>query len=140
MPEGSMATLLVNGRVSPVAGEAQKDVWVPLASLERQTGWALKPEGACFGERCVPIPQDRADDFVSDQRFNMTALASHLGQPVLRDAQHEVVAIGESSEGRANRLRTLEAPDFTLPDIDGAMHSLSDFRGRKVFLASWASW
>jgi peroxiredoxin len=35
---------------------------------------------------------------------------------------------------------TLEAPDFTLPDIDGKQHSLSDYRGKKVLLLSWASW
>jgi peroxiredoxin len=34
----------------------------------------------------------------------------------------------------------LEAPDFTLPDIDGQLHSLSDFLGKKVFLVTWASW
>ncbi len=27
-----------------------------------------------------------------------------------------------------------KAPDFTLPDKDGKMHSLSDFRGKKVIL------
>ena len=27
-----------------------------------------------------------------------------------------------------------KAPDFTLPDQDGAMHSLADYRGRKVIL------
>jgi peroxiredoxin len=32
------------------------------------------------------------------------------------------------------------APDFTLPDLDGRMHSLSDYRGKKVFLLAWASW
>ena len=25
-----------------------------------------------------------------------------------------------------------QAPDFTLPDQDGKMHSLSDYKGRKV--------
>jgi peroxiredoxin len=32
------------------------------------------------------------------------------------------------------------APDFTLPDLDGKMHRLSDFRGRVVFLNLWATW
>lgn len=27
-----------------------------------------------------------------------------------------------------------KAPDFTLPDQDGTMHSLSQYRGRKVIL------
>ena len=37
-------------------------------------------------------------------------------------------------------LEELEAPDFTLPDIDGTPRSLSELRGKKVFLATWASW
>ena len=28
----------------------------------------------------------------------------------------------------------IEAPDFTLPDQNGEMHSLSDYRGQKVIL------
>ena len=34
----------------------------------------------------------------------------------------------------------LDAPDFALPDLDGAVHRLSDLRGKKVFLTTWASW
>ena len=34
----------------------------------------------------------------------------------------------------------LQAPDFTLPDIDGESHSLSDFRGKVVMLNFWATW
>jgi peroxiredoxin len=37
-------------------------------------------------------------------------------------------------------LSSLAAPDFTLPDIDGNSHSLSDFRGKKILLLTWASW
>ena len=31
-------------------------------------------------------------------------------------------------------------PDFTLPDVNGVPRSLSQLRGKKVFLATWASW
>ena len=31
-------------------------------------------------------------------------------------------------------------PAFSLPDLDGKLHSLSAYRGRKVFLFCWASW
>lgn len=34
----------------------------------------------------------------------------------------------------------LEAPDFTLNDINGRSHTLSDYRGRPVILNFWASW
>ena len=33
-----------------------------------------------------------------------------------------------------------EAPDFTVYDIDGNPHKLSDFRGKPVLLNFWASW
>ena len=32
------------------------------------------------------------------------------------------------------------APDFALPDPSGRIHRLSDYRGKKVFLVTWASW
>lgn len=34
----------------------------------------------------------------------------------------------------------LAAPGFTLPDMDGEMHSLNDFRGKVVMLNFWATW
>jgi len=32
------------------------------------------------------------------------------------------------------------APDFALPDPSGRVHRLSDHRGKKVLLVTWASW
>ena len=32
------------------------------------------------------------------------------------------------------------APDFALPDLAGELHTLSEHRGKKVLLATWASW
>jgi tetratricopeptide (TPR) repeat protein len=37
-------------------------------------------------------------------------------------------------------LEPLAAPEFTLPDLAGRMHSLSSFRGRPVLLNFWATW
>ena len=31
---------------------------VPTEKFEAATGWQLKPEGACKGEMCVPLPSD----------------------------------------------------------------------------------
>jgi peroxiredoxin len=48
--------------------------------------------------------------------------------------------LGEAAGDRAAALRSLQAPDFTLPDLSGRMHRLSEHRGKKVLLVSWASW
>ncbi|MFK8795062.1 TlpA family protein disulfide reductase [Planococcus plakortidis] len=32
------------------------------------------------------------------------------------------------------------APDFALPDLNGTVHHLDDYRGEKVYLLFWASW
>jgi hypothetical protein len=136
-----MTTLLIEDQVISIPqGKADgENFWVPLADLQT-TGWELKPEGACKGEFCVPIPRGREEEFAAHGAFNLGLLATYLGQPIVHDAGSDTVVIGESADVRTTMLRSLQAPDFTLPDLDGRMHSLSDYRGRKIFLVSWASW
>lgn len=43
----------------------------------------------------------------------------------------------EREEGIARGAR---APDFSLPDLDGRIVTLSQFRGRPVLLFFWATW
>jgi hypothetical protein len=136
-----MATLLQPGRDPVHAGTGDESgFWIPLNDLERATGWDLKPEGACKGDLCVILPQHRTKEFVRDGAFNIVELARLLGQPAEYHAASQAWAIGESAAARSSALLSLEAPDFALPDLEGRMHSLSDYRGRKVFLVSWASW
>ena len=52
----------------------------------------------------------------------------------------DVWVLSEGARERQAALASLEAPDFTLPDPSGRMHRLSDYRGKKVFLVTWASW
>ncbi|MBD5634625.1 MAG: redoxin family protein, partial [Candidatus Eremiobacteraeota bacterium] len=85
-------------------------------------------------------PARRSESFASDGRFNLAAFARYLGQPVVHDDAAEVWLFGEPAHARRDALRSLDAPDFTLPDLDGKLHSLSQFRGKKVLLLSWASW
>jgi len=122
------------------ADNRNNGLWLGAADLERVSGWTLKPEGFCKGEVCVPVPPSRAAEFVSGQSYNLAALAGLLGRPVVADTVNHVWCIGEASGERRRALQSLEAPDFTLPDLAGRMHSLSDYRGKRVFLVSWASW
>lgn len=139
-------TILHDGKSTTVssARTAEGDVWLTLADLAAATGWALKPEGVCRSEVCIPIPPGKLDAWVREHDgetwFNVTDFASHIEQPVARDTQHNVCSFGPPSFEWQDRLPLQMAPDFTLPDFEGNPHSLSDYRGKKVFLVTWASW
>ena len=66
--------------------------------------------------------------------------AEAAGRPVAVDLDEQAAYLGVSAAERAKALASLEAPDFTLPDLDGRMHSLSRQRGKKVLLVDYASW
>ncbi len=105
------------------------------AAFEVATGWAIKPEGACRAEICVPLP----DEVRVDGGLDVAVLAERLGMPVLRDEQHGISALGPSTVvGRA--LETAEAAELELPDADGNPFRLSSLHGKKVLLVAWASW
>ena len=114
----------------------QGGLWMSAADAERVTGWTLKPEGMCRAEACVPLPADA----VRGSEVNVEAFWKKLGGPVVASDARDVFALGAPAEERNAALEGLMAPDFTLPDVDGKPHTLSQLRGKKVFLATWASW
>jgi hypothetical protein len=120
------------------ADAAGGGLWLSGDDLKRVSGWEFKPQGFCKGDVCVPIPDERK--FVAGGRYNLAALANLLGQPVVTDEELRAWCFGEAASERKRMLTSLDAPDFSLPDLDGKMHSLSDYRGKKVFVVSWASW
>ena len=106
---------------------------VDIAELERRTGWALKPQGACKAEFCVPMP---AHD---GRTIPAATLAERLGMALVADEKHGVWALGpDMVSGRA--LTSAEAPELVLPDRNGIAFRLSSLRGLKVLLLAWASW
>jgi hypothetical protein len=106
---------------------------VDRATFEQQTGWAIKPEGACKDARCVPLGQAGQGD-----RFDVRLLAERLNMPLVRDASSGLWSLGPEAGGCA--LSSVNAPEFLLPDLSGAEFRLSELRGRKVLLVAWASW
>jgi hypothetical protein len=92
----------------------------------------MRPEGACKGDRCVPIPE--LEGGVVDAR----SLAERLGMALVHDEATGLWALGPESSGRV--LASPEAPDITLPDSRGNPFSLRSLLGTKVLLLAWASW
>jgi hypothetical protein len=106
--------------------------------LSDAVGWELKGEGLCRAEACVPV-LDRSALFVGD-RLDIAAVADALGRPAVIDAGAGIAAIGLDAEHRRSALRSLVAPPFTLRDLDGTPHELSEWRGRKRLLHAFSSW
>jgi len=105
-------------------------------AVQRALGWELKPAGLCRGEICIPVRDDR----IGDGGIDLQALADALDRPLALDAQNHAAALGASVKQRREQFASLEAPDFELPDLDGVMHKLSDYRDKKVLLVAYASW
>jgi len=111
-------------------------LWMSAADAEKVTGWTLKPEGMCRDERCVPLPAAA----VKGTEVDVEAFWQKLGGPVIASHEGDAWALGAPADERNAALEGLQAPDFTLPDVDGKPRTLSELRGKKVFLATWASW
>ena len=101
-------------------------------------GWELKPEGLCRDDVCVPV-RDR-DALVRDDDLDLAAVADALDRPVVVDEEHRVVVLGVPVATRRSAVEGFRAPSFELPDLDGRMHRLEEWRGRKKLLVAFASW
>jgi AhpC/TSA family len=140
------AVVIYDGISSEVmtASPSSKDLWVTLKDLTRATRFVIKPQGICRDELCFPIPKGRKAEFINKREgvewFNLSEFARLVKQPSTRDEKNGVWYFGKREDERGTYLASLEAPNFTLPDMNGHTHSLSDFRGKKVLLITWASW
>jgi len=107
---------------------------VEAQAFEKRTGWVLKPQGACKGDMCVPLP-----DVSSDGTIDVEVLSARLGMPLVANSAHGLWALGpDTVTGRA--LTSAAAPDIALPDLEGRSIRLADLRPQKVVLVAWASW
>lgn len=106
------------------------------SALEARTGWAVRLEGACKGDVCVPLPETVR---TGDDRLAAPVLAERLGMPLLHDDAHGLWALGPATVG-GRALDTAVAPDLELPDLDGNPFALSSLHGKKILLVAWASW
>jgi len=97
--------------------------------LAARTGWEIKPEGACKGDMCVPLP---------DGPLDARMLSERLGMPLVADERHGLYALGPEAMGRA--LTSAQMPDLELPDRHGRPFSLRSLRGTRVVMVAWASW
>ena len=111
-------------------------LWVRKRDLPRINQFELKPQGACRDDICIPVPKSMSNG----DYFNLTAFAGKAGQAVVAETNARVWSFGEIPVVRGAMLESRQAPDFVVPDRKGRQFRLSDFRGKKVLVVTWASW
>lgn len=112
------------------------------ADLERATGFVVKPEGACLGEICIPLTGGIEGPATADGKatVDLAKMAAKIGWTFATDMEERVWSFATIPARLGGPLGTVVAPDFELADMDGRKHRLSDYRGKKVLLLTWASW
>jgi hypothetical protein len=137
-----MVVLVTENREVSIEGASSDSqaLWLSNDDVEHVLGWTMKPEGLCKDDVCITVPRDRTGEFVDGDSVNIVAFWERMNRPAVSAADGRVWYLGDGAKERADVLASLKAPDFSLPDLQGVTHRLSDYRGSKVLLATWASW
>jgi hypothetical protein len=135
-PATATATVLYSDRAVSLEKTRTdaKDLWVRSADLPRINEFELKPQGACRADICIPV----AKTLRNGEWFNLTGFAAKIGEIVVNDSG--VWSLSEIPALRGAFYNTRIAPDFSVPDRKRRITHLSDFRGKKVLVITWASW
>ncbi len=134
-----MATVIKDNEHIEVEASTGDRFLLQPEAFEALTGWTLKPEGMCRGDVCAPIYR-KDQVLIADGSIDLVEAAPIIGLTAAADAPRGVAALGVSAGARGEAMTSLQAPDFTLPDMAGEPVSLHDFDRRKVLLLAWSSW
>lgn len=138
-------TILANDNITKVATCPNNGdtLWVRADELKVATGFELKESGACYDSLniCIPLLEEGFTQTISGQKwFNVSKLSQKLSQVCISNDDQSVWSLGLIPEVRKAMLDSSIAPDFEIKDIHGATIRLSDFRGKKVLVVTWATW
>lgn len=95
------------------------------------TGWHVEAHGACRGDVCVPLGRTTG--------FDLVTTAERLGMAVVAEPAAGLWAIGPETLGERT-LTDATAPELELDTLTGEPFRLSELRGHKVAIVSWAPW
>ena len=135
-PATTSATVLF-GENAVALDKARSDaqgLWVLSKDLPRINEFEVKPQGACRADVCIPLSKN----LKSGDWFNLTGFAHKISETFVAD--QTVWSFGEIPVLRGGFYNSRIAPDFAVPDRKGKVVHLSDFRGKKALVITWASW
>ena len=132
-------TILDDDRAVEIPARLTGDrVLLDPAALKDGLGWEMHDGLLCSDAMCIPVADEGA--LVRDGGIDLEDFARTLDRALAVDVEERAAFLGGSARERAQALASQHAPDFTLPDLEGRPHSLSEQRGKKVLLVAWASW
>jgi len=118
-------------------------LWVLETELVAISGFTLKEEGLCRDDVCIPTTAEARADFVRDEGgswIDLTRLAAELNRVSAHATTPRTWLFSPPARPSPPKGERPIAPGFSLLDRNGFAASLSDHRGHKVLLVTWASW
>ena len=132
-------TIIDGERAAAIPARRAGDrVLLEAAAVKDALGWEVHDGLLCNDTMCIPLDDEGA--VVRDGAIDLAGLAAAMDRAVAVDLDERAVFLGGSARERAQALASQSAPDFSLPDLAGRIHSLAEHRGKKVLLVAWASW
>ena len=113
-------------------------VLLDAAAVRDGLGWEVHDGLLCNESLCIPLADESA--VVREGAIDLAGLAEAMERALAVDVGERAALLGGSARERSQALASQHAPDFSLPDLSGRLHSLAEQRGRKVLLVAWASW
>jgi hypothetical protein len=120
--------------------------YISASKLEHEASIAIKRLPgqqqlvACSGELCALVTEfidEKGDLLVAVESLATALHAKPRFDEARRNVRFELPAtLSNNIPARVGQL----APDFRLRKLDGSSVALSDFRGKRVLINSWASW
>ena len=139
-PAGSITVLYQGKHHTLPSDPGGNEPLVRPEDLTRINGFELKPEGACLGELCYPLPDGILRDVGGELWFDLAAFADHIGQPYVADTEAGVWSFAEMPAKRESLLVDAMAPDFEITDRQGNQIRRADLKGKKALIVTWSSW
>ncbi len=109
------------------------------AVLADATGWALKPEGLCRGDACIPVALTPGLVLDNDT-IDLNVFSRCTDQLMVVDEHRGLAAVGPNADVRSRTLQSLDASDLAATTIDGTSIAISQFPGRKKLVVAFSSW
>jgi len=132
---------IITDHVTEVDAEVDRErgtFLIDPTALHDVLGWELGPNGLCRGDICVPV--GAVDDLLVGDRIDVLAVAAAVRQPAAVDLDAGIVAVALPAELRHQALDDLDAPSFTLPDLNEVPRALDEWSGSKKLLVTFSSW